>query len=36
VVSTLMSVGRCYKSEDVGTSASQRGIVLEVARHVLW
>ena len=31
-----MSVGRWYGSEDVSTSARQRGIVLEVARHGMW
>jgi len=28
-------VGRWYESEDVGTSARQRGIILEVAWHVV-
>jgi hypothetical protein len=31
-----MSVGERYESEDISTSARQRGIVLEVARHVMW
>ena len=32
----VMSVDRWYKSEDISTSARQRGIILEVARHGMW
>jgi hypothetical protein len=32
---SVMSAGQRYESEDVSTSARQRGIVLEVARHVM-
>jgi hypothetical protein len=32
---SVVRVGKRYESEDVGTSARQRGIILEVAWHVV-